>query len=199
MDGKSRYPVSAIHILKAHGKSSTESELVSGFAINVQRAAQGMPSIVTKAKIALLDFPLQRHKVQMGVSVQVDDVEEVEGIRQRELDITKERIQKILQSGANVVLTTKGIDDTCLKYFVEAGALAARRVKKEDLSRLARATGGRVVGTLADMEGNETFDAEMLGSAEAVVGLGVRPGVGEALGWGRGYALDDIARARIYI
>lgn len=167
-DGKTRYPVSAIHILKAYGKSSTESELVSGFALNVQRAAQGMPSSVTDARIALLDFPLQRHKVQMGVSVQVDDITEVEGIRQRELDITKERIQKILQSGANVVLTTKGIDDVCLKYFVEAGALAARRVKKEDLTRLARATGGRVVVTLADMEGNETFDAECLGRAGLV-------------------------------
>jgi len=187
VDGKARYPVSAIHILKAHGKSSTESELVCGFAINVQRAAQGMPSIVTNAKIALLDFPLQRHKVQMGVSVQVDDVEEVEGIRQRELDITKERIQKILQSGANVVLTTKGIDDTCLKYFVEAGALAARRVKKEDLTRLARATGGRVVVTLADMEGNETFDAECLGSAESV--QEERVGDGEML-YVRGTALS---------
>lgn len=167
-DGKIRYPISAIHILKAHGKSSTESELVRGFALNVQRAAQGMPSSVTDAKIALLDFPLQRHKVQMGVSVQVDDIAEVEGIRQRELDITKERIQKILQSGANVILTTKGIDDVCLKYFVEAGALAARRVKKEDLTRLARATGGRVVVTLADMEGNETFDPECLGRADLV-------------------------------
>ena len=136
-NGKARYPVSAIHILKAHGKSSRESELVNGFAINIQRAAQGMPTVVKNAKIALLDFPLQRHKVQMGIAVQVDDIAEVEGIRQRELDITKERIQKILQSGANVILTTKGIDDTCLKYFVEAGALAARRVKKEDLTRLA--------------------------------------------------------------
>merc|ERR1712196_536797 len=167
-NGKARYPVSAIHILKAHGKSSRESELVNGFAINIQRAAQGMPTVVKNAKIALLDFPLQRHKVQMGIAVQVDDIAEVEGIRQRELDITKERIQKILQSGANVILTTKGIDDTCLKYFVEAGALAARRVKKEDLTRLARATGGRVVVTPADMEGNETFDSESLGSAELV-------------------------------
>lgn len=167
-DGKARYPVSAIHILKAHGRSSADSELVNGFALNVQRAAQGMPSMIKNAKIALLDFPLQRHKVQMGVSIQVEDIAEVEGIRQRELDITKERIQKILQSGANVILTTKGIDDVCLKYFVEAGALAARRVKKEDLTRLARATGGQVVVTLADMEGNETFDADCLGSAELV-------------------------------
>lgn len=53
-------------------------------------------------------------------------MKEVDAIRQREMDITKERIEKILQSGATVVLTTKGIDDLCLKYFVEAGAMAVR-------------------------------------------------------------------------
>lgn len=60
----------------------------------------------------------------------------------RESDITKERIQKILNAGATVVLTTGGIDDLCLKYFVEAGAIAVRRCKKQDLKRIAKATGG---------------------------------------------------------
>ena len=60
----------------------------------------------------------------------------------REYDITKERIGKILAAGANVVLTTGGIDDLCLKYFVEANAMAVRRCKKEDLKRICRATGG---------------------------------------------------------
>lgn len=59
-----------------------------------------------------------------------------------ESDITKERIQKILSTGANVILTTGGIDDLCLKYFVEAGAMAVRRCKKADLKRIAKATGG---------------------------------------------------------
>ena len=63
----------------------------------------------------------------------VSDPLELEKIRQRESDITKERIEKILASGANVILTTKGIDDMSLKYFVEAGAIAARRVPKDDL------------------------------------------------------------------
>lgn len=61
----------------------------------------------------------------------------------RESDITKERIQKILAAGANVVLTTGGIDDMCLKYFVDSGAMAVRRVLKRDLKRIAKATGGR--------------------------------------------------------
>ncbi len=60
-------PISAIHILKCHGKSSLESHLVNGFALAGSRAAQGMPSAVKNAKIALLDFGLQRHKLQLGV------------------------------------------------------------------------------------------------------------------------------------
>ena len=104
----------------------------------------------------------------MGVHVLVKDPDEIERIRQREMDITKERIMKIINAGANVILTTKGIDDLCLKYFVEAGAIAARRCNKEDLKRLAKATGGKVVVTMADMEGNETFDPACLGIAETV-------------------------------
>eukprot|EP00775_Hariotina_reticulata_P008146 gene8146-8339_t len=56
-----------------------------------------------------------------------------------------------------------------LKYFVEAGVLAVRRVPKDDLKRIAKATGGSVVLTLADMDGNETFEPSALGTAEEVV------------------------------
>lgn len=74
----------------------------------------------------------------------------------------------VLNAGANVVFTTKGIDDMALKYFVEAGAIACRRVKKEDLRRIAKCTGASVVLTFGDMEGNESFDSSLLGSAEEV-------------------------------
>lgn len=137
--------------------------------------------------------------------VLIEDPKELEKIRDRESDITKERIQKVLDAGANVVLTTKGIDDMSLKYFVEAGVIACRRVPKEDLRcalyshrraricstrptqaaiqdgslavsglwcncgrRVAKATGAQMVLTLADMDGNETFDASALGTAEEV-------------------------------
>ena len=80
-----------------------------------------------------------------------------------------ERIKKILDAGANVVLTTKGIDDMCLKYFVEAGAMAVRRVKKEDMKRIAKATGATMVSSLANLEGEETFEPTFLGTAEEVV------------------------------
>jgi T-complex protein 1 subunit alpha len=52
-------------------------------------------------------------------------------------------VAKLLNAGANVILTTGGIDDLCLKQFVEAGAMAVRRCKKADLKRIAKATGGK--------------------------------------------------------
>ncbi len=141
-DGKVKCPIGNIHILKSHGMSSLDTELVDGFALNCARASQGMPTKLVNVKVALLDFNLQKHKLQMGVQVVVKDTKQVEEIRQRELDITKETIQRILATGARVILTSKGIDDLCLKYFVEAGAIAVRRVLKEDLKRIAKATGG---------------------------------------------------------
>ncbi|KAM3403140.1 hypothetical protein ACQJBY_006728 [Aegilops geniculata] len=128
-----------------------------------------MPTKVMAAKIACLDFNLQKTKMQMGVQVLVSDTRELEKIRQRESDIAKERIEKILKAGANVVLTTKGIDDMSLKYFVEAGAIAVRRVRKEDLRHVAKATGATMLSTFADMEGEETFDPSFLGHADEVV------------------------------
>ena len=98
----------------------------------------------------------------------VSDPTQLEAIRQRESDITKERIQLLINAGANVILTTKGIDDMAIKYFVEAGCLAVRRVKKEDLRRVAKLTGGSLMITFADMEGNESFDQSNLGIAEEV-------------------------------
>merc|ERR1711934_73002 len=81
---------------------------------------------------------------------------------------TKERIKKILDSGANVILTTWGIDDLCLKYFVEAGAMAVRRCKKVDLKRIAKATGASFITSLANLDGEESFEASYLGEAAEV-------------------------------
>lgn len=84
------------------------------------------------------------------------------------MDVTRERIQKIIDSGANVILCSKGIDDFALKYFVESNCIAIRRVKKGDLRRIANCTGAKIVISLADFEGEEHFDSSFLGHATKV-------------------------------
>lgn len=166
--GQVKYPVKNVHILKTHGKSSKETKLVSGYAIEATRSSQGMPKVMKNAKIACVDFNLNKYRLQMGVQVLVKEMENLDLIRQREMDICKERCQKIIAAGANVVLCSRGIDDFALKYFVEAGVIAIRRVKKGDLRRIASNSGAKIVVSLADDESTESFDPENLGECEIV-------------------------------
>jgi len=168
-DGKAKHPVGQVNIIKSHGQSSHESMLVAnGYALQLARGSQEMPTFVTGAKIALLDFDLKKHRMSMGVNIVIDDPAELERVRQKEMDLTKEKIKKIVDAGTNVIFTTKGIDDFAMKYLVEAGILGVRRVDRKDIKRIAKCTGAQLILTMATMEGDEGFEASALGKADEV-------------------------------
>ena len=166
---ETKCPVKAVNILKAHGQGTLQSMLVKGYALNCTVASQAMRTKVTDAKIAVLDMNLQKERMKLGVQITVDDPQQLEQIRARESGMVLERVELILKAGANVVLTTKGIDDLVLKMFIERGAMAVRRCKKEDLRRIAKATGATLLSTLSDLNGDEKFEPSYLGHADEVV------------------------------
>ena len=168
VDGSIKYPVKNVNIEKIHGKSITESRLVDGYSIRAMRGAQGMPLTVKNAKIACLDMTLGKFRLQPGVSVLINNPENLEKVRQREMDITKERCEKLIKAGANVILCTKGIDEFAIKYFVEANCIAVRRVEKSDLKRIANASGAKIIISFADEDGEEKIDSSLLGECEEV-------------------------------
>ena len=163
-----KYPVKNINIIKTHGRSVTESKLIDGYAIESTRGGLGMPLTVKNAKIALLDMNLAKFRLPAGVSVVVQNPDNLENIRQRELDVTKERCKKIIDAGANVIVCSKGIDDFALKYFVEAKCIAVRRCDRADMKRISAATGAKIMITFDDENGEEIFNKECLGEAEEV-------------------------------
>ncbi|UKK01455.2 T-complex protein 1 alpha subunit [Theileria orientalis] len=167
-NGDYKYPVGRVNVIKVHGKSAKESYMVNGYAILMGRASQGMPTSVKNAKIAFLDFPLKQYRLHLGVKVNITKPEELEQIRLKEKDITKERVKKILDTGCNVVLSSQGIDDMSMKYFVEAGVIAVRRVPKKDLKNISKITKGKLLLTLSTFDGDEEFSSDCLGTCESV-------------------------------
>jgi len=166
--GKVKYPIKSVNILKKQGKGVKDSHLVNGFGLNCVRASEAMPKTIKGAKIALLDYNLNKYRAPMGIEVVVKDPAELEAIRTKEIEITKARIKLVIDAGANVILTSKGIDDYSLKFLVENGVMGVRRILKADLKRIAKATGGRLIESLATLEGEEAYDADCLGFADEV-------------------------------
>ncbi|HIH17920.1 MAG TPA: thermosome subunit [Nanoarchaeota archaeon] len=152
----------SIKIEKKKGKSISQSELIKGIVLDKERVHPDMPKRVENAKIALLDCALEIKGPETDTKVSISSPDQLQAFLDQEEKMLKGMVEKVKKSGANVVFCQKGIDDVAQYYFARAGILAARRIKKSDMEKLAKATTGRIASNL-----NELSDKD-LGSARLV-------------------------------
>ncbi|MBR9703509.1 thermosome subunit, partial [Candidatus Woesearchaeota archaeon] len=154
-----------VKIEKRIGGAVENTSLISGIVLDKERAHSGMPNKVEKAKIALLDSPLEIKNTEIDARISITDPEKLQAFLDMEEGMLKKMVNKVVASGANVLFCQKGIDDLAQHFLAKNGILAARRVKKSDLERLARATGGKIVTNLDDLS---TTDLGAAGSVEEI-------------------------------
>jgi len=150
-DGKYKVDVDNVKVEKKPGESLTDTKLINGIVLDKEVVHSGMPKRVENAKIALLDCPLEIEKTEFDAKIHIERPEEMEAFLKQEESMLREMVDKLVAVGANVVLCQKGIDDMAQHFLARKGILAVRRIKKSDMEKLAKATGGKVVTNLEDM------------------------------------------------
>jgi thermosome len=148
-DGGVIADVDNIQIVKKEGKSLGETQLIKGIIIDKEAVHDAMPKKVAGARIALID-------------IRIRSPDSIKAFLDKEAEMLQKMVGQVVDSGANVLFAQKGIDDVAQHYLAKNGILAARRVKKSDMEKLAKATGARMVSNLGDLK-----EAD-LGSSETV-------------------------------
>ncbi|MFQ5907279.1 MAG: thermosome subunit beta [Thermoplasmata archaeon] len=151
-----------IQVTKKQGGAITDTEVVEGIIVDKERVHPGMPQQVDNAKIALVDSALEVKKTEFDARIEISDPAQLQAFLQEEENMLHTMVDTIKASGANVVFAQKGIDDLAQHFLAKEGIYAVRRVKKSDMEKLGKATGGRVVTKLDELS------KEDLGKAKQV-------------------------------
>ncbi len=144
-----------IKIQKKVGKSIDDSELVRGFVLDKERVSSGMPKKIENAKIALISSALEVEKTETEAKINITSPEQLQSFLEQEERMIKDMVDKIINSGANVVLCQRGMDDIAQHYLTKAGIFAVKNISSSDMAKLARATGGKVVKALEDLTSDD--------------------------------------------
>ena len=154
--------VDDVKVEKKAGGSMNDCNIIQGIVLDKEIVHGGMPKKISEAKIALLNTALEISKTETDAKINISNPQQMKSFLDEENRMLKNMVDKVIASGATVVLCQKGIDDMAQHYLAKAGILAVRRVKESDLTKLAKATGARMVTNLDDL-----FEKD-LGSAETV-------------------------------
>jgi thermosome len=161
-DSKYKVDLDDVKVEKKTGESTRETKLIQGIVLDKDVSHSGMPKRVEKAKIALLDASLEIEKTEFDAKINIESPEQMEGFLKQEEEMLRQMVDKIVAAGANVVLCQKGVDDMVQHFLARKGILAVRRIKKSDMEKLSKATGGKIITNL------EAISAVDLGYANLV-------------------------------
>ncbi len=156
-----------INIIHQRGGSIKDTKFIHGLVIDKARAHKNMPRRVDKARIAILDTGIEVEKTKVESKIQITSPELLSEARLEESRLVEEKVEALAKSGANVVFTEKGIDDIGMHYLIKKGIFAVRRCKDDEIKKLVKATGARIVSKVDGVE------EEDLGKANLVEERGV--------------------------
>jgi len=151
-----------LKVEKKAGGSIDDTSLINGIVLDKEIVHSGMPTNIEKARIALVNAALEVEKTEMSAEIRISDPTQMQQFLEEENKMLKSMVNKVHSIGANVLICQKGIDDIAQHYLSKHGILSVRRVKESDMTKLAKATGGRISTNLDDISAND------LGSAEIV-------------------------------
>jgi len=147
-DDSYKVDVEDVRVEKKTGESLGDTTMINGIVLDKEVVHSGMPKLVEKAKIALLDTSLEIEKTELDSKINIESPDQIEAFLKQEESMLRDMADKIVAAGANVVICQKGIDDMVQHFLARKGLLAVRRAKKSDMEKLAKATGGKIVTNL---------------------------------------------------
>jgi len=159
INGKIKVDLDNIKVEKKQGGSVEDTELINGIILDKERVHPDMPTVVKNAKILLLNAALEVKKTEVDAQIRITDPEQLQKFLDQEEKMIKEMVDKIKNSGANVLICQKGIDDLAQHYLAKAGIFAVRRVKKSDMEKLSRATGASILTDLDEIKPEDLGEA----------------------------------------
>ena len=154
INGNYKADIDLIKVVKKHGKSLDETELVKGMVIDKEVASSQMPKFIDGAKIALLNGKLEIEKTEFDAKINIESPDQMKLFLDEEERMLKEMVNAVTKAGANVVFCEKGIDDMALHFLAKDGILAVKSVSSSDMEKLARATGGKILASVKDLTAN---------------------------------------------
>ncbi|MDR2874014.1 MAG: TCP-1/cpn60 chaperonin family protein [Methanobrevibacter sp.] len=148
-----------INVQRISGGSISDSKIIDGVLIDKGRAVNNMPKEIKNAKIALLKYPIELKDLETDGKIKITSPTQIQAFTSNEKKLIKDMVNKIVDSGANVLFAQKGIDDLALHYLSKAGILAIKRTKKSDIKRLEKATGAKLITNINDLDATHLGEA----------------------------------------